>query len=216
LNEALLSARTAQDDAEIARALRTLALSAYRQSRYHDAEDLLKGTDDLAIRANDLYNYVDILYLRGNIEFMEEKYQEAKSTLNLMLQISEKLKWERAKAYAFNQLGELAVLEGDFVRAKEMLESGLTIASSYGDRREVARLQMALANLNIYKGSHSKALELAYQADDTFKRLGMWNEGEEIQAILHILNRKPYWLSRLMSRFTKPQVRYTGKPIGGD
>lgn len=216
LNEALQSARSAHNDSEVSRALRTLSLNAYRQGRYGQAEELLKGTDELALRASDVHNYVDILYLRGCIEFMQGSYGKSEATLRLMLETSEKIKWERAKAYALRELGEIAELRGDYAQAKESFESGLTIASSYGDRRQIARLQMSLANLSMYMGNLSRAEKLALGAQDTFERLGMWNELAEVEAILNILRRQPKWLWSLITRISRPRVRYTDRPIGGD
>jgi tetratricopeptide (TPR) repeat protein len=216
LNEALQSARSAHDDSEVSRALRTLSLNAYRQSRYEQANELLKGTDELAIRAGDMHNYVDILYLHGCIEFMQGDYDRAEATLELMLETSQEIQWERAKAYALRELGEIAELRHDYAEALESFEKGLTIALSYGDRRQIARLQMSLANLSMYMGNLSKAEKLALEAQDTFGRLGMWNELAEVEAILSRLRKRPKWFWSLITRVSKPRVRYTNKPIGGD
>lgn len=216
LNNALQSARIAQDKAEISRALRTLALNAYRQGRYEQAENLLTGADDLALQSGDLHNYVDILCLRAPIELLQANLDKAESTLKLMLETAQQINWERAKAYCFASLAECMILKHDYKQAQELLESGLEVALNYGDRRQGARLKMSLANLNIYLGRLQYSEELALEAKDTFERLGMWNELSEVKAILERTKKRPKWMWSIVYRVSKPRVRYTTKPIGGD
>jgi hypothetical protein len=68
----------------------------------------------------------------------------------------------------------------------------------------------------MYMGNLSKAEKLALEAQDTFGRLGMWNELAEVEAILSRLRKRPKWFWSLITRVSKPRVRYTNKPIGGD
>ena len=75
---------------------------------------------------------------------------------------------------------------------------------------------MSLANLSMYMGNLFRAEKLALEAKDTFERLGMWNELAEVEAVLSWLKRRPKWFWSLIARVSRPRVRYTGRPIGGD
>lgn len=216
LQLALSQAKDADNKPEVARAKRALASLAYRQQDYQRASSILDGVDKLALEGGDIPACIDTLYLRSNLHFMCSRLDQALEDCDLMIRYSNEIGWERAKAYAYDQLGNILALKGQARQADECFDSGIQIAQDYGDRRQIARLRLSKAKLMLRNGDAGKAGALLSDAFETFTRLGMENELAEVQAAIKKLGKWPALLWPIVSRITKPPMQYTDLPLGGD
>ena len=69
-------------------------------------------------------------------------------------------------------------------KAEELLNKGLTIANLNQHKRRIACYQASFARLEKARLNSEKAREWANQALDSFKRLGMTKDAEEMQNLL--------------------------------
>ncbi|MEH2039476.1 hypothetical protein [Nostoc sp.] len=74
--------------------------------------------------------------------------------------------------------------EGDRDEAQKLLIQGLTVAESSNNKRRLARYQRSLARWERRWGSVQKACQLSTQAINSFERLGMTRDAEEMQTLL--------------------------------
>ena len=212
LADALADAKASDLDAQVVRVTRAMAANAYRQGDLEATEALLADLPAMAEASRDRYALVDVLYLASNFEFIRGELSASEAHCNEILRIvAVEHIYERARAYALEQLALVYLQRDSLIDAKGAVAAGLTVAISYQDRRQLARLQLVHGKLALRGFAPWRARSLVKQALGEFERLGLENESLEARAVLDA-TRGVKWLLRRESR----RASFSGLPLGGD
>lgn len=210
---------------------RCIALNFFRKGDIKQAAKMIKSIDDIIQKeiqqSERLHNQIDrleelhhakidLLELRGSIEFYEEKYDEAHRTFEEMKAISYKAKWYRVISYPLRDLAEIEMIQNrNFSKARTYLEHAKTIAREYKDFRQLGRIELSLLKCALHKGQLIKAARHFDNARKTLENMGLENELEELN-ILYKTSHRLGWMSRFLYLACKPKGHYGTKPIGGE
>ncbi|MEO1375944.1 MAG: NB-ARC domain-containing protein, partial [Cyanobacteria bacterium J06635_10] len=77
---------------------------------------------------------VQILYYRGQVFYREGNYQEAQTTFEQALSKAQQIEWQKATAAINNWLADIALLNGDLARTRQLLEFSLPMAQRNKDK----------------------------------------------------------------------------------
>ncbi|WP_292738434.1 tetratricopeptide repeat protein [Nostoc sp. JL31] len=160
-----------------------------RQSNYTDARHWLIVEEKLVIDANlderqHIRYFIPVLYHRAEIFYSEGEYFSTKKLFQDVMKSAEKINWHRVINSAQNWLADIAIEQGDRDEAQKLLIQGLTVAESSNNKRRLARYQRSLARWERRWGSVQKACQLSTQAINSFERLGMTRDAQEMQTLL--------------------------------
>ncbi|MEH2206782.1 MAG: NB-ARC domain-containing protein [Nostoc sp.] len=167
----------------------SMARLRIRQNNYPDARHWLMVEEKLAINANlderqHIRYFIPVLYHRAEILYSEGEYLLTKKLFQDVMKSAEKINWHRVINSAQNWLADIAIEQGDRDEAQKLLIQGLTVAKSSNNKRRLARYQRSLARWEKKWGSVQKACQLSTQAINSFERLGMTRDAEEMQTLL--------------------------------
>ncbi|MDZ8093675.1 MAG: AAA family ATPase [Nostoc sp. DedQUE05] len=167
----------------------SMARLRIRQNNYIDARHWLTVEEKLAIEANldgrqHIRYFIPVLYHRAEIFYSEGEYFSTKKLFQDVMKSAEKINWHRVINSAQNWLADIAIDQGDRDEAQKLLIKGLTVAESSNNKRRLARYQRSLARWERRWGSVQKACQLSTQAINSFERLGMTRDAEEMQTLL--------------------------------
>lgn len=160
-----------------------------RQKDYKDARHWLTIEEKLVIEANlderqHIRYFFPVLYHRAEIFYSEGEYFLTKKLFQDVMKSAEKINWHRVINSAQNWLADIAIEQGDRNEAQKLLIHGLTVAESSNNKLCLARYQRSLARWERRWGSVQKACQLSTQAINSFERLGMTRDAEEMQTLL--------------------------------
>ncbi len=127
---------------------------------------------------------VQILYYQGQIFYREGNYQQAQTSFQQALLKAQEIKWQKATAAINNWLADIALLNGDLVEARRLLELSLPMAQRNKDKRIIAFHKATFAKLEKSCGNRFQAHRLAKEAAESFQSLKMSAEAEEMYALL--------------------------------
>ncbi|MEH2356296.1 AAA family ATPase [Nostoc sp.] len=167
----------------------SIARLRIRQNNYTDARQWLMVEEKLVSEANlderkHIRYFIPVLYHRAEIFYLEGEYFLAKKLFQDVMKSAEKINWHRVINSAQNWLADIAIEQGDRDEAQKLLIQGLTVAESSNNKRRLARYQRSLARWERRWGSVQKACQLSTQAINSFERLGMTRDAEEMQTLL--------------------------------
>ena len=150
------------------------------------AENFLNQANNLEERERDRIK-VAIDYYRGEIYLLKKDYNRAQQLLEQAIERGQRIKWKRFINYAKNNLADIALAQGNWHEAEQLLENGLFIAKKNKEERRIALYQASFARLNKARKKSEEARKLAQEALGRFERLGILREAEEMRLLLQEL-----------------------------
>ncbi|HYL77238.1 MAG TPA: tetratricopeptide repeat protein [Bryobacteraceae bacterium] len=163
---AAIRANSSSPAGMLAAALRNLANIYMTEGRYASAEPLLTEALELARRLGESNPVVgDTLLMLGRLHRLEHQSAQAEPLLRKAIRIFE-TSGDRSLPGALNELGLLAIDEGKFQTAKELLERSLSIYSKVLGPENVllTMMQIELAEANLGERNVSRAESLVQSA----------------------------------------------------
>jgi tetratricopeptide (TPR) repeat protein len=171
-----------------------LAVLCVRQQRYSEALHWLNQQEELLANTNASIEgrlkqraSAHIPYYRGQVSYALEKYGEAKRQFLQMVEIGQRIGWQRAVIYAQNWLADIAIVQRQFEEAERLIHLGLPVAERNNDLRRTALFKRSYARLEHACGNESEAHRWATEALDLFERLGMQQEIDEVELFIEQL-----------------------------
>lgn len=125
-----------------------------------------------------------MLFDRGENWFVAGDYDRAQIVFKEMLEQAEISGWQRTILHAQNWLARTALLQKNPIICETYLRSGWTVARRIKERRLSAYFQRTYAYYYRETSDRDKALQWAEDALDSFERLGMPPDIEEMQHLI--------------------------------
>jgi hypothetical protein len=200
----------------IARAKRCRALLYYRAREPRQALAEIDGVAQLARDGNDPSTIVDAFDLSTAANWYLRRFDACAAAARGSLQGGEAIGWKRARAFPLRFLAELAIQRRRWPQARELLDEASGVASQFGDRRQLARIDLTRARLGLLEGTLESGEAAARRAVGETTRLGLPAEQEEAIAIAIAIERaRRSVLWRCYYSLRRP-TRLSGAPVGGD
>jgi NB-ARC domain len=127
---------------------------------------------------------VQILEYRGMICDATGDFAQAEQLFQQMLADAEQMLWKRASLDATIRWANVARKNGDFAKARRLLDATLPGADRLDDRRISAFCKRAYALLEQACGNLDIACRWAREALDELQRLGLQSETDELRAVV--------------------------------
>jgi hypothetical protein len=212
----LLAAERSDDPGERARQMRANAVLLYKSGEAVRAITAMDGADELARETGELEILVNILGLRTVAHWYVGAFAEAEAAAESGLRVCREMSWQRATAYPLRNLAEVAIHRGDLDRARMLVEQAGKIAAAFGDRRQMARIRLTTARLELVSRNVRAARSEAFSAESDAIELGLAPELQEARAIRVAAARAGLFppVGRYYARRRPP--RFTDAPVGGD
>jgi hypothetical protein len=211
-----LAAETSADPGEHARQMRAAGVVSYKAGDAAGALAAIDGAEAIARDTGEREILVNVLGLRTVACWHLGRFSEAKVAAEAGLQACREMSWRRATAYPLRNLAEVALHEGDFSAAADLLREARTVASESADRRQLARISLTAARMMLLAGESGTAQIEARGALEQARALGLPPEQQEARALVAASTRAR-WLAplRLYYRSRRP-ARLTAAAVGGD
>ncbi len=121
---------------------------------------------------------------------MNHQYEEALERLDVSDQWCREQNWPRRVAWNNYFRGSILAQQGELPAAEPFLIESLEMASSWGERRLIARNKERL--IQVYAGTTRLQLAIytAQEAFDLYERLGMLNDAAVVKRVLQVLQGK--------------------------
>jgi hypothetical protein len=200
----------------IARAKRCRAFLHYRAREPRQALAEIEGVEQLARDGNDLSTIVDVFDLCAAANWYLRRLDACEAAAHGSLQASAAIGWKRARAFPLRHLAELAIQRSRWEEARALLDEAGDIATQFGDKRQLARIDLTRARFGLLKGTLETAAAAARRAVAVTTRLGLPPEQEEAIALATAIDRarrSAFW--RRYYRLRRP-TRLSTAPVGGD
>ncbi len=212
----LIAAEHSGDAGERARMMRANALVLYKSREAAAALAAMEGAEQLARRTGDQEVLVNICGLLTVAHWYEGEFEQAAAAAEKGLAVCEEMSWQRAMAYPLRNLAEVAIHRGDFSRARDLLGDARKIAEAHGDRRQLARIHLTSARLELFGGELGAAKQEVLAADTAAVELGLAPELRETSALRRAIGRADI-LPPLRSYYRRRRPpRFSDAPVGGD
>lgn len=166
IQEALAASRREKLPSLEARCLTVLGLVRWQQSRFEEAETVLKTALLICRRPkiNDRVGQGNALGNLGIICRYQGHYSEAHSYFQQALAIWQEMGHQRGESLYLTNLGVIAMDTADFPAARDYYQQALTIAREIGERENEQMVLNNLCGTSIYQGDFKEALELGEEA----------------------------------------------------
>lgn len=179
----LLAAERSGHPAEKARQMRCTGLVSYRSKDAKQALADIEGADELARETGEREVLVNVLGLRTAASRYVGDLDGSRAAAEECLTVCEDMPWYRGIAYPLRDLAEIEIRRGDFEAARVHLERARTIATASEDKRQLARISMTDARMNLLIGDLHGAKRAGATAQSDAARLGLSAEALEARAI---------------------------------
>jgi hypothetical protein len=212
----LLAAEQSGDPGERARMMRATALVLYKGGDATAALAAMRGAGDLARETGDLEVLGNTFGLRTVAHWHAGEFDSSALAASEALQVCEEMCWYRAMAYPLRNLAEVAIHRGEFAEGRRLLGEARRISAEHGDRRQLTRIHLTTARLELFGGDPAVAQREAFAARAAALELGLVPEMRELSALRRAAARARYLPPlRLYYRVRRPP-RFTDAPVGGD
>jgi LuxR family glucitol operon transcriptional activator len=167
-----------------------LTASLYIKHRKHDEAHEWLDTGEQLLRSAELEpveyarERASMLFDRGENWFVAGDYARAQIVFKEMLEQAEISGWQRTILHAQNWLTYTSLLHGKTDVSNEYLQSGWSIASRIKERRLTAYFQRTYAYYYHEIEEFDNALRWAEDALDSFERLGMPPDIDEMHNLI--------------------------------
>lgn len=213
-------ARDAGSAREIARQLRCVGFALFRAGQAAEALAVVKNpqedAEEMARAAGDPNNMIDIQSLVGAAYWHLGELDSCEQTVRRFLDACEQLPWERGKAYAIRDLAEVSLMRRAFADSGLLLRQARQIAEEYRDVRQLVRIDLTDARLNLFRGRLIKAHGHAREAAADALRLSLSGEQSEAEATSRYAIRALFLPWLWLAAFRRPRIRFTSQTVGGD
>jgi tetratricopeptide (TPR) repeat protein len=212
----LVAAERSGDSGERARMMRANALVLYKDGDAAGALAGLEGAGDLARETGDLEVLGNTCGLRTVAHWHAGEFELSAAAASEALSVCEDMSWHRAMAYPLRNLAEVAIHNGEFAHARKLLADANRISSEHGDLRQLTRVHLTTARLELLGGDPTEAQREAFAARAAALELGLIPELREVNALQAAAARARFFPPlRLYYRARRP-ARFTDAPVGGD
>jgi hypothetical protein len=212
----LVAAEQSGDPGERARQMRANGVCLYKGGEARRALAAILGADGLARQTGELEIVVNVLGLRTVAHWYVGEFEESAAAAEEQLHVCREMGWQRAAAYPLRNLAEVAIHGGEFARAYAYVEDAREVASTFSDRRQIARIRLTTARLELFDRKLDSAARQAFAAETDAIELGLPPELREARAI-RIAAGRARLLPPLARRYARRRPpRFTDAPIGGD
>jgi tetratricopeptide (TPR) repeat protein len=212
----LIAAERSGDPGERARMMRAHALVFYKAGEAVQALAAMEGADELARQTGDLEVLVNMWGLRTVAHWYVGSFEQSAAAAESGLRVCQEMSWQRAMAYPLRNLAEVAIHRGDFAHARTLVEDARRIAVEYGDKRQVARIHLTTARLELFDEQLRAAAREALAAESDAVELGLAPELLEVSALRRVIARARRFPPLRLSYARRRPSRFTDAPIGGD
>ena len=166
-----------------------IAVLRIRQKKYKDALEWFDRYEELITETKSdeqqkQRSKIRLFYYKAEILYREGKYDEAKNLYQKVVEQAEKINWLRFTINAKSWLASIAIKKRKFDEAERLLKICLPIAERNHDKRRTALCQFCFARLEKSKGNLNTAKEWAEKALDSFERLGVPRDIEELNSFI--------------------------------
>jgi hypothetical protein len=212
----LLAAERSDDPGERARMMRANALVFYKDGDAAGAVAALEGASDLARETGDLEVLGNTCGLRTVAHWHAGEFEASAIAASEALSVCVEMSWHRAMAYPLRNLAEVAIHDGELAHARGLLADARRISLQHGDRRQLTRIHLTTARLELLSGDLALAQHEASAARTLALELGLVPELREVSALQTAATRARFFPPlRLFYRVRRP-ARFTDAPVGGD
>jgi len=212
----LLAAERSGDPGERARMMRADALVHYKDGDPSGALDAVEGAAELARRTGDLEVVVNLCGLRAVAHWHAGEFEQSAAAASEGLRVCQEMSWQRAMAYPLRNLAEVAIHDGDLPHARTLLADARRIAGEHGDRRQLARIHLTAARLELLSGDPAAARSEALAAQAGALELGLVPELREVSALRRAASRARFFPPLRRYYRSRRPARFTDAPVGGD
>jgi hypothetical protein len=211
-----LAAEGSGDRGEEVRQMRAAGVVSYKDGDSAGALAAIDGAEEIARATGELETLVNLLGLRTVVCWHLNRFADSRAAAEHGLAVCREISWRRATAYPLRNLAEVALHDGDFPRAAELLREARAVATESSDRRQLARICLTTARMRLLAGEPGPARAESGRAMEQARVLGLPPELEEAAA-LRRASWRTWWLPplRFYYRWRRP-ARLTGAAIGGD
>ncbi|MEQ9625680.1 NB-ARC domain-containing protein [Coleofasciculus chthonoplastes] len=122
---------------------------------------------------------------RSEVLFEQGRYSQAQALCNQVIQESDKIKNQRQKNYSQKILADIAIAEGEFDKAENLLFIGFDEVKAAKDKRRTAYYLASFAKLEKARSNFNKAREYANKAHNYFIELGMIRDAKKVKFLLN-------------------------------
>jgi LuxR family glucitol operon transcriptional activator len=187
------SLRKYLDFANLARLANYFAVYRLTQAKYMKAHAWLGLEERIATTSNldrrdKLRALVRINYYRGEILFRQNNYTGAAEMFEKVRVEGTQIGWERFVNYANNWLSEIALNQGEYASARQIIRQGLSEAQQNGEQRRIAHFQASFALLEYRLGNYIDSRQWAGKAVVIFRREDMKEDEDKMIELLLAMN----------------------------
>ncbi|HVN54104.1 MAG TPA: tetratricopeptide repeat protein [Anaerolineaceae bacterium] len=134
LNESVVFARRAGDDASTAQALTNLGVIAWEQADYVSAKSFYEESLKLQRALGNIKDLSFSLHNFGMLEQSKGDFAAARTLFEESLELSSRIGDKSGTGWALNNLGIIALVQGDYPAARSLFEKHLGMRREMGDR----------------------------------------------------------------------------------
>ena len=172
-----------------------LAYICIENKKYEEAQIWLNVKEELLNKAalaqrEYLPHWLMVRYYQAKIYYKIGDYDRAKIIYHKIFEESQKNEFQRGIIAALQGLADIAIVHNDLDEAEKLLNTGLPVAERTKHKKRTACYQRLFCLLEEARGNFEKACEWAAKALDSFNRLGMTGEAEEMCSLLNSLKSK--------------------------
>lgn len=133
---------------------------------------------------SEVYQWIDINYYKAEIYLKNKHYQQAKQFYSNALKKAEIVGWKRAIAYTKGWLAAVAIAQGKWGEAEQLLNFVFAQARQHHDKRCLSICQSYWALLEKKRGNLTAAQQWARSAKAGFEQLNMDSKVIEMESFL--------------------------------
>jgi len=115
---------------------------------------------------------VDNLYALAKQYYYISNYESALKYANNSLDLANELKYSKGSSQAFNLIGQVNQMQGDFEAASRNIQASLEITEKTGDKKGSGLCYSNLGNLEQRRGNPKEALQYYYKALEIMLEFG--------------------------------------------
>lgn len=162
----------------------------FSQGRFEEAEELSKKVLEIGNRLNEVELKILSTEQLATLEAMKQHYDKALAWLDVSDPWCQEQNWSRQLAWNSYFRGSTLVQQGEALAAEPFLVRSLEMATSWGERRLIARNKERLIQVYADTERLQLAIYTAQETYDLYERLGMLSDAAPIKDVLQTLQGK--------------------------
>ena len=174
--QALVLARTAQDENGIATSLYSLGLLAISKSDYVQAMDYHQQSLAIQQKFGNQEKIAMNFHQLGLIAMYQGNYEQAITYYQQSLEIRQQIADQHGIGGTLNALGIAATYQGNYVQAMDYHQQSLAIKQRIGDLRGIAASLNSLGIIAYFQSDYAKAQDYYQQSLTGYEKIGHQRE----------------------------------------